>query len=307
MEKKPKVAVIMSIYNGEKYLIEQIDSILKQERVEVDLHIFDDCSKDLSVEIAKEYEEKNKNVYVYINERNKNFTYNFIDGLFKFKDNDEYEYYAFSDQDDVWMSNKIISAIEKIKKVGMCTLYSSNLMITNQELQTIRPYRDVRYYPKKHDEIRYNIVTGCTMVFDNEMKKVFTKHYPKNMEYHDHWFGLIANCVKNANYVYDPNPNFILYRQHMKNASGDCKDVSFIKKIFQRTGKRETDFEKRKYLIDLSGYILKEGYRELIEAFVNYKSLKNKVFLIKHCETTHKIRFCIGLLTNKYINKGVKK
>ena len=205
------------------------------------------------------------------------------------------------------MANKLISAIEKINEVGECTLYSSNLMITNQELQNIRPYREVYYYPKKHDELRYNIVTGCTMVFDNKMKIVFTKHYPKNMVYHDHWFGLIANYVKNANYVYDSNPNFILYRQHMKNASGDCKDVSFMRRIFQRIGKRETDFDKCRYLINFSGYELKDGYSEIMEAFINYKILRNKLLLIKKCETTNKIRFCIGLLTNKYINKGAKK
>ena len=95
MENLPKICVIMSTYNGEKYLKEQIDCILAQKDVEVTLHIFDDISKDSTVEIAKEYEKNNSNVFVHVNEKNKNFTYNFLDALFSFKDNQDFDYYAF--------------------------------------------------------------------------------------------------------------------------------------------------------------------------------------------------------------------
>ena len=73
MEKLPKVLVIMSTYNGEKFIKEQIDSILAQKEVDIYLHIFDDCSKDNTVEIVREYEKKDKRVVLHINEKNKNF------------------------------------------------------------------------------------------------------------------------------------------------------------------------------------------------------------------------------------------
>lgn len=306
----PKVAVIMSTYNGEKYLKEQIDSILNQEQVKVYLYIFDDCSKDSTVEIAKEYQQKHNNVYFHINEKNKNFTYNFIDGLFAFKDNQEYDYYAFSDQDDVWLPNKLITAIEKIKEVGKCTLYSSNLQLVDGELKSLKKTMlDIlgnrgRYQYKKHDELYENIVTGCTMVFDNQFKDAFTKKYPDNIYLHDYWMGLFANYAKGVNYIYDDCSNYILYRQHGKNLLG-AKRASKFKKICIFLLKKDyfiLEYVKKFY--EFYEDNLKYRDKLLIEKYINYRQKGNRKFILDNLDTNYLNKFKRKLIFNKL---GIRK
>ena len=172
MENKPKIAVIMSTYNGEKFLNVQIDSILAQKDVDLSLYIFDDCSKDNTVSIAKEYEQKYDNVHIKVNEKNKNFTYNFLDALFSFKENEEYDYYAFADQDDYWLEDKLITGIKQIEQKGKCTLYSSNLKVVDGDLKyegrNFLNIDKLKYY----DEVCRNVVTGCTIIMDKEFKNL---------------------------------------------------------------------------------------------------------------------------------------
>lgn len=306
MEKLPKVNVIMSTYNGEKFVRQQIDSILAQKDVNVELNIYDDCSTDNTYLILKEYESKYDNINIFKNENNKNFTYNFIDALFTFKDNNDYEFYAFADQDDYWQDTKLIHAIKMIEQVGKCSLYSSNLQLADSMLNNLgMPYRPESYKPEKHDEVRYNIVTGCTMVFDKDCKNVFTKHYPKDVEYHDHWFGLIANYVEGCHYIYDSNPNKILYRQHAKNSSGGYKKVGLFTKLKQRFGKRPTDFKKLKQFLFYYSDEINNSDKNIIERFINYRKFKNKINLLKNFKTTNLTRFKISLLINKFIDKEV--
>lgn len=307
MKKTPKVNVIMSTYNGEKFVKQQIDSILNQKGVDVTLHIYDDVSTDNTVDILKQIESKNNNVHIHINKYNKNFTYNFIDALFEFKDNEDFDYYSFADQDDVWMDDKLITGIRSIEKSRKnSTLYSSNLKLVDVDLKDLnRAYRSELYKPKKHDELRSNIVTGCTMIFDNECKNVFTRHYPKNVKYHDHWFALIANYVSGCNYIYDSDSSHILYRQHSNNISGGCKKVGFFTRLRQRLGKRPTYFNKLKQFLQYYSDSIAKEDRVIIEKFIEYKKIKNKMYLLKHFKTTNPVRFKIGIITNKFIEKEV--
>ncbi|MBQ4542010.1 MAG: glycosyltransferase [Clostridia bacterium] len=299
MKKLPKVLVIMSTYNGEKFLKEQIDSILAQKDIDVYLHIFDDLSKDSTVEIAKEYEKKNKNVKVHINEKNKNFTYNFLDALFSFKDNQEYDYYAFADQDDFWLDTKLISAINKIKEVGKCTLYSANLKIVDQNLEYAgNNMMDTKYVNKHYDIICKNIVTGCTAVFDNDFKNLVTKHYPENIYLHDYWLALIANYTKDAHFVYDTCPDYILYRQHGTNLIGENK--SYIKKAFKKKQKEKTTKHLIEVFVDLFGDVIKNEDALVFKKLSNLNKFKNKFVLFFKIKSNYSKIFKIKLLLNKY-------
>lgn len=95
-----KVIVLMSTYNGEKYLKEQIDSILNQVKVEVFLMIRDDGSSDNTIAILKEYERQNRNIKI-IKGKNIGVGNSFMQLLYN---SAEAEYYAFADQDDVWVA-----------------------------------------------------------------------------------------------------------------------------------------------------------------------------------------------------------
>ena len=100
---KEKIDVLLATYNGEKYLKEQIDSILNQTYQNIHLIISDDCSKDETQKILKEYKEKDDRITVYIQEQNLGYIKNFEFLLEKV----ESDYYMLSDQDDVWLPEKI--------------------------------------------------------------------------------------------------------------------------------------------------------------------------------------------------------
>ena len=304
MEKLPKVLVIMSTYNGEKFINEQIDSILAQKDIDVTLHIFDDLSKDSTVSIAKEYEKKNKNVKVHINEKNKNFTYNFLDALFSFKDEQSYDYYAFADQDDFWVENKLISAINKIKEVGNCTLYSANLKIVDQNLEYAgNNMMSTRYVNKHYDIICKNIVTGCTAVFDNDFKNLVTKHYPENIYLHDYWLALIANYTKGAHFVYDICPDYILYRQHGTNLIGENKG-GLIKRAFKLIFKKKDPIKSTRNLVkrfyELFEDDILESDKKIMNRFANVDKFKNRFVLFFKVRSNYSFKLKIKMLINRY-------
>ncbi len=306
MKKEPKVLVVMSTYNGEKFMAEQIDSILAQKDVAVTIHIFDDCSKDKTQEIAREYEKKDKRVVLHVNEKNKNFTYNFIDGLFTFKNEQGYDYYAFSDQDDFWVEDKLISAINKIEEVGRCTLYSSNLKLVDGELKPLGANMvDMKYVNKKYDVACKNVVTGCTAVFDNDFKNLVTSKYPENIYLHDHWIALIANYVDGANFVYDICPDHILYRQHGNNQIGSDQSNKFILFLkYVKAKKLETVKTTRNLVerfVELFGDKISEEDKPLFERLTKTNKCKNRFHLFfKMKKNNYLSIFRIKMLLNKY-------
>ncbi len=304
MEKLPKVIVIMSTYNGEKFLKEQIDSILAQEKVEVTLHVFDDCSKDNTVNIVKEYEKNNKNVFLHVNEKNKNFTYNFLDGMFMFKEEQGYDYYAFADQDDFWVKDKIISGINMIKQTGSCTLYCSNLKIVDGNLNDMGSTMMSEKYKNKHFDVACkNIVTGCTAIMDNDFKNLATEKYPENIYRHDYWLAIIANYTTGAHLVYDTNPNHILYRQHGNNQIGSEKGGK-LSKLTKYAKKKVEENKTTRYLmktyVELYGDKIIEEDKKIIEKFANTNKLKNRFSLFFKIRCNYSSVLKMKMLLNKY-------
>lgn len=298
MKKLPKVLVVMSTYNGEKFLKEQIDSILAQKDVDVSIHVFDDCSKDKTPQIVKEYEKAGKNVTLHVNEKNKNFTYNFLDGLFSFKDEQGYDYYAFSDQDDFWVEDKLISAISKIEEVGKCTLYSSNLKLVDGELKPLGAnLMDMKYVNKHYDVACKNVVTGCTAVFDNAFKNLVTEKYPENIYLHDYWLALIANYTEGSHFVYDVCPDHILYRQHGNNQIGENKNIG--KKLKKKTEIRSTRNLVKRFC-ELFGDKIIEKDKPVFEKLAATDKFKNRFKLFFTMKSNYSTIFKIKMLLNNY-------
>ena len=302
MEKLPKVAIIMSTYNGEKYISEQLDSVLYQKGVEVDIYVFDDRSTDNTVKVVKEYTKKHKNIFLAVNETNKNFTYNFLDGLFSLKDNNTYDYYAFCDQDDWWAEDKMLAAIEKIKATGGCTLYSSNLKIVDGALTPIGK----NYDHKVVDVLQKNCVTGCTAVMDKAFKDLVTTHYPKDTIYlHDYWVCLIANLCKGAHYIYDNDAEHILYRQHGSNQIGvnnklKAKLKRYMQILFKKVPKERTTTN----LVTVFYNTFKDEIRKeelpILEKVANIHKFKNRLSLAFYKRKSFKAILRIRWLINRY-------
>lgn len=213
-----KVAVLMSSYNGQKYIRDQIESILNQQDVKVDLYIRDDGSSDDTLNIIKEYKEitlyQGKNIGV---------GNSFMDLVYCVPK--KYDYYAFSDQDDIWLKNKLIVAIKKIRNNTGSILYCSNQILVDKNLNKI----GVRYneIPDTSCEQIFSVnkVSGCTMVWNKDLQKLLYDKQPSQellkCRIHDVWVAIVASIT--GKIIYDPK-GYILYRQHENNVVGGIED-----------------------------------------------------------------------------------
>ena len=123
------VAVIMSTYNGEKYLGEQIDSILNQKDLEVTLFVRDDGSSDGTKNILEKYARDNGKIHINFGV-NAGVGNSFMNALYSVPDT--FDYYAFADQDDIWLENKLFQAVKALQESGKM-LYASNQENTDKD------------------------------------------------------------------------------------------------------------------------------------------------------------------------------
>ena len=123
--------ILLSTYNGEKYLPELLESVLAQKDIYVDILARDDGSTDKTVEILKKYDR----VKVY-GGNNLKPAKSFLNLIWKADIN--YDYYALCDQDDVWKEEKIISAVKCIENIDKPALYSSAVEVVDKDLTFIR-------------------------------------------------------------------------------------------------------------------------------------------------------------------------
>lgn len=220
----PKVYVMMATYNGEKYLREQIDSILAQEDVEVTLRICDDCSSDSTFEICNEYQQKDNRVIATQNAKGLGVGLNFMQMVYEINAAD-YDYFAFSDQDDYWLPQKLILAYHSIQKIqsdstskhidglGVPVLYCSDLKDVDSELNN--PVSELACLKldltKRATPLIRNYYSGCTMVMNRAMVLLLQSHvcdeFPR---IHDAWCAMVAYYC--GNFIVDIDHAEILRR-----------------------------------------------------------------------------------------------
>ena len=192
----PRVLVMMATYNGEKYVAEQIDSILAQGGVELTLMIRDDGSTDGTVAICEQYAQKYSNIDFAVNEHNKGCAMNFMDMVYA-ADAEAYDYFAFSDQDDYWLPEKLSKAIEQLvtcesERAG---LYYTDVVNVDADLSN--PRSQNRAFATVSNPLKtalmFNWAAGCTMVWNIAMMQLVQKErndaFPR---FQDTWLFLLA-------------------------------------------------------------------------------------------------------------------
>ena len=158
------VVVLMSTYNGERFLEEQIESILKQKDVDVVLYVRDDGSSDRTKQILDEYQRKNAQMLVSY-EKNEGVGNSFMDLVYMAPETSDY--YAFADQDDIWRDTKLIEAIKLLKQSG------KNLYVSNQDEIIIQgEYAESEGYFQ--DNLRKTIQLLSLHNIQNEVKLTFS-------------------------------------------------------------------------------------------------------------------------------------
>ena len=222
---KPTIAVLLATYNGEKYLAEQLNSIIYQKEVNTHIYISDDGSSDQTISIIKSYIKKYpKKIKKIFYSNYKNAAKNFI--LFA-KKKLNYKYYAFCDQDDVWLEKKLISAV-KIINLGY-DLYGGRTINTDKKLNTIgHSPKFKNFTPTFNNALVQSFAGGNTMVFSHKIYKLLEKtDLKKEIPAHDWWTYIIATyCGKK---VYFDQVPYIFYRQHENNINGH--NLGLINKI----------------------------------------------------------------------------
>ena len=242
-----KVQVLMSTYNGERYVEQQVDSILKQTWKNLELLIRDDGSTDHTVEILRRLSEQDDRIHLFI-EKNVGSNRSFFQ-LLRVADAD---YIAFADQDDYWMPEKIERAIEGLEAHPDALLYCGNKILTDSELVPKEGVKLPNLTPSFEGAVVESICTGCTSVLTRKLAVMLCEHLPKNAIVHDWWIYLVATYHGE---VYFDTKAYMYYRQHESNQIGASD--GFIALV--KAKKKYLDKSRGKLRLQLSEF--REYYR----------------------------------------------
>lgn len=242
----PKIEILMATYNGEKYIEEQIDSIINQTYTNWELLIRDDKSKDNTASIIEEYEKKDSRIKLLRDEKgNLGFVKNFEELL----KNSQKDFIMFSDQDDYWEPNKIEKYVEIINKLSLKEkniplLIHSNSFVCDKKLKVKREkFINDCAQDKKYDIVFFNyIVQGSTILINKKMVD-FALPFSSNVTLHDRYLHLLAEFLGRRVFL---NQSLMKYRQHDNNKIG--ANYSVLKKILKKKYFNEED---RKLIIEI--------------------------------------------------------
>jgi len=243
--KESKVQVLLSTYNGEKYLEEQLNSLLAQDYPNVEILIRDDGSKDSTKQILTRYE-NHKNISV-IYGSNIGITASFLE-LLKISD-PKAEFFAFCDQDDVWLKDKISRAVAALQKYSsdIPLMYCSRLTIVDEFLHIIGYSKLPRKELSFNNALCQNVIPGCTMVINRIAKKrvIDMPVVIDRITMHDAWLYLVVSAF--GFIVYDDQSR-ILYRQHGANVCGEQVNLAEKFRIKAKRFFRRERFESKVFV-----------------------------------------------------------
>jgi len=200
----PRVSVIMPAYNAEKTIKSAVDSVLGQTFLDLELIVVNDCSKDKTDEILKEYEKKDKRVKYYINEQNKgvsktrNFAISKAEG----------EWIAFLDSDDMWRSDKLSKQIELLENnPDACISYTASSFIfeDGRESGYIMEAEEKTSYKTL---LRKNLLSCSSIVIKADIMKNIKM--PNDAMHEDYYVWLTV--LKEHDFAYGINEPLLIYR-----------------------------------------------------------------------------------------------
>lgn len=213
IEKMDKVVVLLSTYNGEKYLEEQLLSLQGQVGVDVTVLVRDDGSTDSTTALLDKWSKKG--FLSWYTGPNLGPARSFLDLLCNAPDAD---YYAFCDQDDVWLPDKLHRAVQSLRSCdGEYKLYLSPAILVDSSLNIIGEL-PLNYKFTVGEAVVTNPATGCTMLFNGNLKKLVEKYPPQVLEMHDEWVYKV--CLFMNGTIYADKESRIYYRQHGNNVIG---------------------------------------------------------------------------------------
>ncbi|HEM3679211.1 TPA: glycosyltransferase family 2 protein [Streptococcus suis] len=266
-----KVNILMSTYNGQQFLAEQIRSIQDQSYTDWTLFIRDDGSSDNTKEILKDFERQDSRIHLIDNDKSDNL--GVIKSFHKLVNHDRADYYFFSDQDDVWLPNKLELSLKETKNylADLPLMVYMDLKVVNQDLEimTESMVKSQSHHANTElvQELTENTVTGGVAMINHALAEMWQE--TDDILMHDWYLALLASAFGNLVFIDRPGE---LYRQHSDNVLG----ARTLSKRFKKWIRPHILFavywdlikNSQKQARHLLQMPLSQSNRELIEAFV---------------------------------------
>lgn len=277
-----KLIVLMSTYNGQKYLKAQLDSLINQDLRPDLIYVRDDGSKDDTVNILEEYASEHSFIKYYCGSN-----IGPAKSFFELINNcEKADYYALCDQDDVWFKDKLSTAIDTLDKQdnSIPLLYCSKYTLTDKDLNPINSnVSDLYNYSDFAHSLLYHSAPGCTFVFNDEARKKIVK-YDLNKEYYLIHDAIIHKVVCMFGKMILDNDSHMYYRQHSNNEIGmtSNKFKEFTGRVNRFLNGKIKNYRSNtaKSLLNVYKDEIDKDKKELLNIVANYKSdnsLKKKL------------------------------
>lgn len=267
-----RIAILIATYNGERYVEEQIRSLMAQSHKDFRVFVRDDNSSDSTRTIVSKFAQLDTRIELLPEHDNLGVTQNFF-RLLETAGSD-FDAYAFCDQDDHWLPDKLADSVHALKKkdAGTPLLYFARLAIVNERLEPLgfSPAPEVLTF---WNAVAQNVVTGCTAVINRSARElILASHYRDSRIWsHDWWLYLVISRF--GELIYNPKAG-ILYRQHEQNLMGSKQNrfAQFFHRLSSASAEK-LDARRPSQLI-----------RVFLEAFEGHLAPDERHFLRRACD-----------------------
>lgn len=281
------ICVLISTYNGEKYLAEQLESLKNQDVMDLSVLVRDDGSIDNTLQILEEWS-KIIDLKWYRGDNIKPAASFFS----LIQNSPEADYYAFCDQDDYWLPDKLSVAQKSLSTKAGPAIYFSQTQMADATLSPI-PTPALNPRCNLQESLSRSVVTGCTLVINKKMRDYLLMYIPSQVLMHDSWIYKLCIAL-GGEVVYDPQSH-ILYRQHGNNVMG-----------LKKNQKKEWKRRWRESIINSERLRSKE-VAAIVENFNDFLPDYNKKLLTMIADYPTNIRHKWGLLlSNAFRGASVK-
>ena len=322
----PLISIVMATYNGEKFLAQQIDSILKQSWGNIELIICDDDSDDNTIAIIEKYMKEYTCIRLYKNLHRLGVVKNFEKAIAL----SQSQYIALSDQDDIWVENKLEILMHEMNKLeeydnNIPLMVHSDLTMIDEENHIMHwSFFKFRNYNLKKTKDLNHIISRCGVMGNTILMNCHLKNrilpFPEELDLHDYWIALINELYGKRITLQEP---LVLYRIHTHNLSNSIEKIKInkwekAKKIFTFDFSLPYMNLNREKILEplLNNSKALENDKNIIENFLTYLNFKTNRFSMFYTLISfnfirngllYRLKLFLSiLLTSKY-NKVSKK
>lgn len=302
------INIIMCTYNGERYISEQIQSIVDSTVKNWRLMIFDDQSTDHTIECIEHYQNKYPGKICYkVNQKKQGVVLNFLKSIYEAGvQMKEHDLIMLCDQDDHWNADKIRKTVNGMQQLirthgnEMPLLVCTDAAVVDDTMNLLHPsFRNMNHYQIKNMDLPHllmeNKVQGCTVMLNKSLAGMLDR-LPRKAIMHDSWLALIAVVFGRIKYIDEPT---MQYRQHTDNLQGSISYKEDVKNKFSNLGGQrqlvmKTTPQAAEFL-KLYQDQIPEGSRRILRAFA---TLPRQNFVLRRYHIIRYHMWKSGILRN---------